>query len=106
MANNTNDSISFSLGDERDLKNLLRDINSSYSVDESCSFEYFNEIKPYDKVQIYCYFNMRKHFFSSYAIFEAMFPELDNRIFKKNTIATFDENKLYKYINILKFNYF
>ena len=46
--------------------------------------KYFNEIKPYDKVQIYCYFNMRKHFFSSYAIFEAMFPELDNRIFKKN----------------------
>jgi len=51
----------------------------------TCNFdEPFEGIKPYEKVQIYCYFNMRKHFFSSYAIYEALFPELENRIFGKN----------------------
>lgn len=37
------DSIDFSLGDESDLKELLEDINSSLSLEPSCSFEYINE---------------------------------------------------------------
>jgi hypothetical protein len=41
---NTKDSIDFSLGDDNDLKHLLEDINSSFSIEISCSFDYSREI--------------------------------------------------------------
>jgi hypothetical protein len=41
---NTKDSIDFSLGDDNDLKHLLEDINSSFSIEVSCSFDYSREI--------------------------------------------------------------
>jgi|LauGreDrversion4_2_1035121.scaffolds.fasta_scaffold1095443_2 hypothetical protein len=44
MSHSKDNSIEFSLGDEADLKNLLQNINSSYSIEPSCSFEYYNEI--------------------------------------------------------------
>ena len=31
------------------------------------------EISPIDKVNLYCYYNMRKHYFSSYSIFKSYF---------------------------------
>jgi hypothetical protein len=44
MTLSNENSLNFSLGDEGDLKNLLQNINSSYSIEPSCSFEYYNEI--------------------------------------------------------------
>jgi hypothetical protein len=37
-------SFEFSLGDDADLKHLLRDINSSFSIEASCSFDFSREI--------------------------------------------------------------
>lgn len=44
MIEYTNESFSFSFGDEEDLKVLLEDINSSYSAEVSCSFENLEEM--------------------------------------------------------------
>jgi hypothetical protein len=30
----------------------------------------YKDLNPYDRVQLYCYFNMRKHFFTTYAVYE------------------------------------
>ena len=39
------ESIDFSLGDERCIRQLNEEINSSYSANMSCSFEYSMDIK-------------------------------------------------------------
>ncbi|WP_026966938.1 class I SAM-dependent methyltransferase [Algoriphagus terrigena] len=44
----------------------------------------YKELSPYDRVQLYCYFNMRKHFFTSYAIYEKIFSTLNSSVFTKN----------------------
>jgi hypothetical protein len=49
----------------------------------------YNELTPYDRVQLYCYFNMRKHFFTSYAIYEKIFTSLLKNIFDKNKTLLF-----------------
>ncbi len=44
----------------------------------------YKNLKPYDRVQLYSYFNMRKHFFTSYAIYETLYTLLKNNIIYKN----------------------
>jgi len=45
----------------------------------------YKNLQPFDRVQLYCYFNMRKHFFTSYAVFESIYSSIsdvfDNRNF-------------------------
>jgi hypothetical protein len=48
MQDTTKDSVDFSLGDDNDLKHLLEDINSSFSIEASCSFDYSREIDEVD----------------------------------------------------------
>lgn len=43
----------------------------------------FKNIQPNEKVLLYCYFNMKKHFFTSLAVFKKMWISL-NDIFKNN----------------------
>jgi len=38
--------------------------------------EPYDEISPEEKVILYCFFNMKKHFFTSYAVFERILPSL------------------------------
>lgn len=38
----------------------------------------YQQLQPYDKVQLYCYFNMRKHFFTSYAVFESIYASISD----------------------------
>jgi subtilisin-like proprotein convertase family protein len=45
MIETSRDSFSFSIEDENDIKNLLEEINSSYSAEITCSFENSNEIE-------------------------------------------------------------
>lgn len=56
-----------------DIKTILRDVLKSGRTD----FRYaYNEISPCEKVLLYCFFNMKKHFFTSYAVFERILPSL------------------------------
>lgn len=38
----------------------------------------YKNLQPYDRVQLYCYFNMRKHFFTSYAVFESIYESISD----------------------------
>jgi hypothetical protein len=51
--------------------------------------EAYNELSPYDRVQLYCYFNMRKHFFTTYAVYEKIFTTLNSTVFQKNRNLVF-----------------
>jgi hypothetical protein len=44
----------------------------------------YKNLTPYDRVQLYCYFNMRKHFYTSYAIYEKIYTSLNVNVFQKN----------------------
>jgi hypothetical protein len=45
MSDEANISIDFSIGDDKHIKNLFRDINSSYSLGGSFSFEVSNDLE-------------------------------------------------------------
>ena len=49
----------------------------------------YKDLSTYDKTQLYCYFNMRKHFFSSYAVYEKIYTSLDANVFSKGRKLTF-----------------
>jgi hypothetical protein len=49
----------------------------------------YNDLTPYDRVQLYCYFNMRKHFFTTYAVYEKIFTTLNSNVFQKNKELVF-----------------
>ena len=49
----------------------------------------FRELSPYDRVQLYCYFNMRKHFFTTYAVYEKLFTTLNSNVFQKSKQLVF-----------------
>jgi hypothetical protein len=49
----------------------------------------YKNLMPYDRVQLYCYFNMRKHFYTSYAIYEKIYTSLNANVFQKNRDFTF-----------------
>lgn len=49
----------------------------------------YNELSPYDRVQLYCYFNMRKHFFTTYAVYEKIFTTLNRNVFQKSKKIVF-----------------
>lgn len=51
--------------------------------------EAYNDLTPYDRVQLYCYFNMRKHFFTTYAVYEKIFTTLNSNVFQKNKELVF-----------------
>lgn len=51
--------------------------------------EAYKELSPYDRVQLYCYFNMRKHFFTTYAVYEKIYTTLNTGVFKKNKNLVF-----------------
>jgi len=38
--------------------------------------DYNDNLKAEDKVKLYCYFNMRKHYFTSYALFESIYDDI------------------------------
>lgn len=38
--------------------------------------DYNDNLKATDKVKLYCYFNMRKHYFTSYALFESIYDSI------------------------------
>jgi hypothetical protein len=49
----------------------------------------YKDLNPYDRVLLYCYFNMRKHFFTTYAVYETIFKTLNNIVFKKSKNLVF-----------------
>ncbi|MCS7028461.1 MAG: class I SAM-dependent methyltransferase [Bacteroidia bacterium] len=49
----------------------------------------YKDLTPYDRVQLYCYFNMRKHFFTTYAVYEKIFTTLNSNVFQKNKELVF-----------------
>lgn len=49
----------------------------------------YKDLSPFDRVQLYCYFNMRKHFFTSFAIYEKIYTSLKENIFQKDKDFTF-----------------
>lgn len=49
----------------------------------------YENLAPYDRVQLYCYFNMRKHFYTSYAVYEKIYTSLNANVFQKNRDFTF-----------------
>jgi len=49
----------------------------------------YKDLTPYDRVQLYCYFNMRKHFFTTYAIYEKIFTTLNSNAFKNSKELVF-----------------
>ncbi len=51
--------------------------------------EAYKDLTPYDRVQLYCYFNMRKHFFTTYAVYEKVFKTLNSNVFQKNKELVF-----------------
>jgi hypothetical protein len=51
--------------------------------------EPYNDLSSYDRVQLYCYFNMRKHFFTSYAIYEKILTALKITVFKNHKNLVF-----------------
>lgn len=51
--------------------------------------EAYKDLTPYDRVQLYCYFNMRKHFFTTYAVYEKIFTTLNSNVFQKNKELVF-----------------
>lgn len=44
--------------------------------------EAYKDLTPYDRVLLYCYFNMRKHFFTTYAVYEKIFITLKSNVFQ------------------------
>jgi len=51
--------------------------------------EPYIDLSPYDRVQLYCYFNMRKHFFTTYAVYEKIFATLNSNVFQKSKELVF-----------------
>lgn len=51
--------------------------------------EPYKDLSPYDRVQLYCYFNMRKHFFTTYAVYEKIFTTLNSSVFQKSKELVF-----------------
>lgn len=51
--------------------------------------EAYEDLTPYDRVQLYCYFNMRKHFFTTYAVYEKIFTTLNTNVFQKSKELVF-----------------
>jgi hypothetical protein len=51
--------------------------------------EAYEDLSPYDRVQLYCYFNMRKHFFTTYAVYEKVFTILNKTVLKKQKNLVF-----------------
>lgn len=51
--------------------------------------ESYKDLSAYDRVQLYCYFNMRKHFFTTYAVYEKIYTSLNSTIFQKNKKIVF-----------------
>lgn len=51
--------------------------------------EPYQDLSPYDRVQLYCYFNMRKHFFTTYAVYEKMFATLNSNVYQKDRNLVF-----------------
>lgn len=51
--------------------------------------EAYKDLSPYDRVQLYCYFNMRKHFFTTYAVYEKIFTTLNSNVFQINKKLVF-----------------
>lgn len=51
--------------------------------------EAYKDLTPYDRVQLYCYFNMRKHFFTTYAVYEKIFKTLNSNVFQKGKELVF-----------------
>lgn len=56
-----------------DNRTIIRNVLKSGRTDFR---EAYNEISPSEKVLLYCFFNMKKHFFTSYAVFERILPSL------------------------------
>ncbi len=44
----------------------------------------YKDLSPYDRVQLYCYFNMRKHYFTTYAILEKIGGFIEANLIKGN----------------------
>lgn len=51
--------------------------------------ETYKDLTSYDRVQLYCYFNMRKHFFTTYAVYEKIFTTLNSNVFQKGKELVF-----------------
>lgn len=51
--------------------------------------ERYKELEPSDKVLLYCYFNMKKHFFTSLAVFQRMWKSLHQIFTNKNYSPVF-----------------
>jgi SAM-dependent methyltransferase len=47
------------------------------------------DLTAYDKVLLYCFFNMRKHYFTSYAVYEKIYSYLKEHIFTKKKKVLF-----------------